>query len=117
MLTAGRRKAKPTACGRCYGKFLDLDMFGKPITFNVHGRETFDTFCGVLFTLVIAVVTVTYAILVVKRYSVELDVPLVKTQVLPEYFPSGPDNQVSQKTASDDFEFAVAISSLSDFAD
>ena len=56
-----RKKARPSPFDKCYGKFLNLDMFGETINFNVQGRSHYNTCLGVFSTLAILVITVAYA--------------------------------------------------------
>ena len=83
------KKWKPSPCDKIYGKFLDLDMFGEQITLNIRGRQTYDTCCGVLFTLAILFITVAYGYLSVMRAMTVHDIPTIVTQIREDYFEAG----------------------------
>ena len=42
-------------------KFLSIDFLGEPITFNIHGRNTYRTCFGSMLVTLILIVTMTYA--------------------------------------------------------
>ena len=84
-----KKKWKPGPCDKIYGKFLDIDMFGEPITFNIQGRTHYDTCCGVIFTLAILTITVAYGYFSALRAMAEHDVPTIQTQIKEDYFEPG----------------------------
>jgi len=107
-----RKKRRASPCDKCYGKFLDLDMFGEQITFNIDGRTHYNSCCGVLFTLAIIVIVILCFHFTLMRGEVEHDVPTIVSQVREDYFPSGRDvYQVRQDSTEEPFAFAVAVTS------
>lgn len=84
-----KKKQRVSPCGKCYLKFLDLDMFGEQINFNISGRSHFGTFCGVICTLAIILVTVAAFYFALMRGMITHDVPTVISVVKHEYFEPG----------------------------
>ena len=109
------KKWKPSPCDKVYGKFLDLDMFGEQLRFNMRGREHYETCCGVLFTMAILFVTVLYGYLSAMRAMRVHDIATVLTSVRPDYYETGRDFQIRQDSETDPFAFALTISSKNGF--
>ena len=72
-----RKKQRISPCGKCYNRFMDLDMFGEQIKFNISGRTHFNTCCGVIFTLAILLITAGAFYFALMRGMTEHDVPIV----------------------------------------
>ena len=73
-----KKKWKPSTFDKFYGKFLDIDMFGEQISFNIHGRTHYDTCPGVLCTLAVLFLTVSFGYLSAIRAMTEHDVPHIQ---------------------------------------
>ena len=89
-----RGKFKPNAAERCYGRFLDWDMFGEHITFNLHGREKYNTCGGVICTILIVLITGVFGWLAVLKSQTEHEVPTLLKLSKPDFFEPGRDYQV-----------------------
>lgn len=97
---------------KCYGKFLDLDMFGEQINFNIQGRSHYDTCCGVLCTAAVLFLTVLFGYLSAIRAMTEHEIPHIQRQIKEEYFEAGRDVfQVRQDSETSPFSFAIAVTS------
>ena len=107
-----RKKWRPSAYDKCYGHFLDMDMFGEQINFNIRGRTHYNTFCGVIFSLAIIFITVVTFYYSFTQGQREHEVPTLIKMVKEEYYEPGRDiYQVRQDSKEDPFSFAIAVTS------
>ncbi len=86
-----RKKWRPSPYDKCYGKFLNLDMFGEQINFNIRGRSHYNTCCGVIFTLAIILFTVATFYYSFYQGMREHEVPTLIKLVREEYYEPGRD--------------------------
>jgi len=86
-----KKKDRPSVLSKCYGKFLNLDMFGEQISFNIKGRTHYQTWCGVLFTLAIILATIGYGYLAAVREMSYHEVPTILNVVKEDFYAPGRD--------------------------
>ena len=63
------KRRKPTTCDKFWRSATSIDMFGERIRFNMDGKETFDTCCGSICTLLIFGVVALYTIFQLRLYN------------------------------------------------
>ena len=87
-------------------------MFGEKMSFNIDGKESFDTCCGSLCTVLILAVVALYALFQVRLYNSQWqEVPILSTYEKSGFY----DQPVEIRQDVNDFYFAVAISGKQKF--
>jgi len=56
------KKRRVTACDKFWRSTTQFDMFGEKIHFNMDGKDSFDTCCGSLCTILILGVVAVYVL-------------------------------------------------------
>ena len=56
------KKRKVGWCDRLWRSFTQYDMFGERVQLNLDGKESFDTCCGSLCTLLILCIVAVYSL-------------------------------------------------------
>lgn len=80
-----RRKVSP--CDKFWRTSTSIDMFGEHLYLNLDGKESFDTCCGSLCTLMILVVCAIFALFQVRMYESQwAEVPIVSDYIKKGYF-------------------------------
>ena len=108
------KRSKPTPCDRLWRSVTSIDMFGERIYLNLDGKESFDTCCGSLCTLIILCVVALFALFQVRLYQSQwTEVPILSTYVKKDFFNNAP---VEVRQDVHNFYFAIAITGKQEFA-
>lgn len=112
-----KKKIRPTPCNKCYNKFLEIDMFGEQINFNINGQSHYDTLCGTICTLLVILITVFFGFFTVMRATALQAVPEVHREVKRDYYAATGREafQIRQDSETDPFAFAVALTQRTKF--
>ena len=73
-------------CTRIKNKFLDYDMFGAQVQFNVEGRNKWNTCCGALISILIVLITVAFGFYQFRKAVQGSVLPQISTIKYPDYF-------------------------------
>ena len=92
-------------------KFLNLDLFGQPVTFSIRGREKFDTYLGATCSILMMLFMFIVAVSVTVKAFTENDVQEYQSLKIPDYFSSSDVIDMN----GDGLMFAVGVSSTSRF--
>ena len=72
------KKRKVSKCDKFWRASTRFDMFGERINFNMDGKETYDTCCGSLVTLIVFLAVAVYCLFQIRLYQKEnIRVPVV----------------------------------------
>ena len=93
-----------------FDRLLSLDMFGSSINFTINGKQTYDTWCGAIFTVIIMAIVVCYSQFRIREF---FNQPLVISESVERGFYNEDLLKVSQKDG--DFNWAVAVSTHTNF--
>ena len=89
-------------------------MFGEKISFNIDGKESFDTCLGSFCTLIVFAIVATYAAFQIRLYQSQWsEVPITSTFLKPGHFL----DPVEVRQDVNDFYFAVAVTGKQNFED
>lgn len=107
-----KNRRKPNLLDKFWRATTKFDMFGESIQFNLDGKESYDTCCGSLATLLILGTVAIYALFQVRYYNSRWsEVPIVNVFLKENYYLE--PLKISQER--DDFYFAVAVTKKQNF--
>ena len=102
------KRRKVSFCDKFWRTATRFDLFGEQVKFNLDGKESFDTCCGSLVTLLIFLVVAVYGLFLVRLYQKEhIDLPILVDYLQEGYY----EDPVEIRQDTNDFYFAIAVSS------
>ena len=76
------KRQKLTSCDKWWRAATSIDIFGERLYLNLDGKESFDTCCGAICTLLIFCILALMGIFEVRLYQTQwAEVPIISTYV------------------------------------
>ena len=101
-----KKRKPPTKCDKFWRMCTSWDMFGEQVKFNLDGKESFDTCCGSLCTLLILLTITVYFFFQMRYYNnQETQIPILAYYNKKGYY----KDPVEIRQSENNFHFAVAI--------
>jgi len=106
LLKMIRKRPKVTSCDKLWRTATSFDMFGERVQLNLDGKESFDTCCGAMCTLIILCAVALFSLFQVRHYKTQwAEVPIVSDYEKKGYF----EEPVEIRQDTNNFMFAVAV--------
>ena len=100
------KRKKPNWFDKIWRTATSIDMFGERVQFNFDGKESYDTCCGALATLLIFGTVAVYALFQIRYYNSRWsEVPILSVFLKENYFVE----PIEIRQDRDDFHFALAV--------
>ena len=106
------KRRKVSACDKFWRTATSFDMFGERVQLNLDGKESFDTCCGAMCTIIVLAAIAFFTLFQIRHYETQwAEVPITSDYIKKGFFA----DPVEIRQDTNNFMFAIAVTAKQNF--